>query len=349
MSQVATLRERLGQAIESFSNGSIAVVGDVAIDEMIYGATDRLSREAPVVILRHQRTDVVLGAAGNTAHNLAALGAQVGVIGVCGTDYNAGRLMAAMARDGVSTTDMVPDASRPTTTKTRLSGVANHSVTQQIVRIDAESREPVSKDIEAALINKIEALADTDAVILSDYALGVMTPAVLKAALGLLKRKPAPIIAVDSQQRLDSFQGATLLTPNQPEAERNLGYDLDSPERLAKGGAELLKRTHARAVLITRGAAGMSLFEHDQPVVHIPVFNRSEVFDVTGAGDTVIATMTLALATGATMPEAAMLGNLAASQVVRQFGAATVSPTELKTALDKLPDSVLENTVNACV
>ncbi|MBX2860638.1 MAG: bifunctional hydroxymethylpyrimidine kinase/phosphomethylpyrimidine kinase [Vampirovibrio sp.] len=344
------MKTQLSADIQRLNQGRVLVVGDVAIDEMTYGPTDRLSREAPVIILRHDRTDIILGAAGNAVHNIAKLGAKrAAVVGVSGKDYYCTLLLDALERDGIDATGLVQDESRPTTTKTRISGVANHSVTQQIVRIDRESRQPVSAAIENKLLDNITQLApEFDAILLSDYDLGVMTQPVIDHCR-VLAQKHGLVLAVDSQKELSLFGGATIMTPNQPEAEKNLGHALDTVEKVEAGGKKLLQQTGAQNLLITRSSEGMSLFESAGPetpqkteqVTHIPVFNRSDVFDVTGAGDTVVGTLTLAMATGANLINACVLGNLAASIVVTRFGSATTSTDELQDALTALPDEVL--------
>ncbi|MEB3245703.1 MAG: bifunctional ADP-heptose synthase [Vampirovibrionales bacterium] len=328
-----------------FKPARFAVIGDVVIDEMIYGDTARLSREAPVVILKHTRTNVVLGGAGNAAHNLAKLGANTCVLSVCGDDYNATRLRAALARDGVNADNLVADASRPTPTKTRISGTANHSVTQQIVRIDAESHVPIETEIEQRLIDALTRLApDLDAILLSDYGMGVITPRVIEACRRLSQQYNL-IWTVDSQRALSPFAGATLVTPNQPEAEQNLGYALTTDEAVLHGGADLLQQVGCQHVLITLGQRGMALFsQHESAPLMLPAFNKSDVFDVTGAGDTVIATVSLALASGYTPNQAVTLGNLAASLVVKQFGAATTTLQALNDAMQALP-AVAQGTV----
>jgi D-glycero-beta-D-manno-heptose-7-phosphate kinase len=334
---------QLHHAIDQLRTGRVLVVGDMVIDEMIYGNTARLSREAPVLILHHQHTDRLLGGGGNAAHNVAALGAQKTIVaGTSGADYYGQQLQDILHRDGIEALGLVADPSRPTTTKTRISGIANQSVTQQIVRIDRESKVPITEAIEAQLIDRIVALApQLNALLLSDYGLGVMTPAVIAACQKVAKAYQLPL-TVDAQTGLERFQGVSILTPNQPEAELSLGYSIEAMDDLLKGGQQLLAKTQAQAILITRGSAGMSLFERSGAVTHIPPFNRSEVFDVTGAGDTVIATLTLALATGTPLPLAAILGNLAASIVVKRFGASVTSAPELHTALDALNATQLE-------
>lgn len=335
-------KSTLVSRIECFHQGKVMVVGDVAIDEMIYGETSRLSREAPVIILNHIQTDILLGAGGNAAHNLAALGAQkVTMVGVAGKDYYCSLLYEAMERDGVSTEGMVQDETRPTTTKSRISGRARQSVQQQIVRIDREASEPVSSKVEDALIERIVALApEHDAIIISDYKLGVVTSRVIETCNRIASSRNM-VLAVDSHRPLTLFGGATVATPNLPEVEENLGYALDTQERLVSGGMELKSRVNLQNLLITRGSDGMSLFESDGQVHHIPAFNKIEVFDVTGAGDTVIGTLALAMSTGATPLEASVLGNLAASIVVKKYGTAVTSTGEMLETLSNLDEGLL--------
>ena len=345
-----TLNPVFQQAFDDLSLGRVLVVGDMAIDEMVYGHTARLSREAPVLILDHQRSDVLLGAASNAAHNLSKLGSEfVSVVGVFGADEYGQKLLNAFTVAGVNTDGMGEDNTRPTTTKSRISGIANHSITQQIVRIDRESRHPLSPEQEQALIARLTMLApQVDAILLSDYGLGVVTPAVIQACRQLAKQHNL-VWTVDSQQDLRQFAGATVVTPNQPEAENNCGVPantLSDLMMLRMLGTQLLEAIQTQSLLITRGGEGMTLFGPPGCSCDIPVFNKSEVFDVTGAGDTVVATLTLSLAayrrkTGQ-QPDwsqillASTLGNLAASIVVRRFGVATTNPQELQEALENL-------------
>lgn len=343
------MKEMLSQLISKLGQGRVLVVGDLVIDEMVYGTTHRLSREAPVLILQHQRADIILGAAGNAAHNVSKLNAKrTATVGVAGKDYYCSLLMDALQRDGIDACGLIQDEARPTSTKTRISGIANHSVTQQIVRIDRESNAPISAEVENRLLDTLTRLApEFDAMLLSDYGLGVFTPTLI-AHCQMLAKKHGLIVAVDSQQDLALFQNATILTPNQPEAEKNVGFTLDTPEDVLRAGKILLEKTQAQSVLITRGESGMSLFERqpngaEPKATNIPVFNHSQVFDVTGAGDTVVGTLTLALTAGASLVEASILGNLAASIVVKRFGAATTNPEELQTALSTLDERLIEN------
>ncbi len=335
-------KERLSAIIDEFSSKTHAVLGDMVIDEMVYGHVDRLSREAPVIILRHHKTDVVMGGGANAVHNVAAYGATTHALGVWGDDYYAPQLKTVMQNAGIHTEGMVTDASRPTTTKTRLSGMVNFSVTQQMLRLDRESRKPLQDALNQQLKDRLDALLPhVNGILLSDYDLGVVNPSTITYVLDKAKRLKIPV-AVDSQGDLSQFTGATILTPNQPEAEKNVGFPLDSKDAIKKAGKLLLEKAHAQHVLITLGQDGMALFDAENACVSfIPAFNKQDVFDVTGAGDTVVATWLVAYASGASALEAAVLGNLAASLVVRIFGSAVTSQGELLKSLHNLDDSLL--------
>lgn len=330
-------KEELLKGIEKLSMPSVLVIGDMAIDEMIYGTTDRMSREAPVLILRHYNTKIILGAASNAANNIASLnGGKVSVIGTYGKDYYAPILLKTFKDSGINTEYMVEDESRATTVKTRISGSCSQSVTQQIVRIDRETVTPVSGEIEQKVIEQMEkAIPLHDAVILSDYNIGLLTDTVIKKAIELC-HKYNKIIVVDSQKDLDRFQGVTSMTPNQPDSEKFVGFFIKNQETLEKAGKEMLAKTNAESALITLGGDGMALFEKNGNYEKIPVFNKTDVFDVTGAGDTVVATYTLAMATGMSKKNAAILGNLAASIVIRYFGCATTTIPVLKSTIEKM-------------
>lgn len=330
-------KNRIGSIIQNLNKGRVLVIGDFAIDEMIYGQTHRISREAPVLILRHTHTKVILGAASNAAHNISMLSdGKVSALGVYGKDYHGPILIETLQNAGIDVSGMIIDPDKVTTTKTRISGSATQSVTQQIVRIDREETSPVKGDIEKQIIELIEEKApQVDAILLSDYGIGMMTPAIIEAATAAA-RKNGIFIAVDAQKDLARFKNITVMTPNQPDAEKTLGYELKDHETLLRGGKELLEKTNAEMILITRGSEGMSLFEKNGNISHIPVFNKTDVFDVTGAGDTVVAAFVLGLCAGATGTEAGIIGNLAASIVIRHFGCATTTREELKENMDKL-------------
>ncbi len=330
-------KEELLKGIEKLINPSVLVIGDMAIDEMVYGTTDRMSREAPVLILRHYKTKVILGAASNAANNIASLNCgKVSVIGTYGDDYYAPILLETFKKSGISTEYMIKDESRATTVKTRISGSCSQSITQQIVRIDRETIDELSPEIEAKVIEQMElAIPKHDAVILSDYNIGLLTENVISKAIELAK-KYNKIIVVDSQKDLDKFQGVTSMTPNQPDSEKFVGFFIKDKESLEKAGKEMLAKTNAESALITLGGDGMALFEKNGNFVKVPVFNKTDVFDVTGAGDTVVATYTLAMAAGLSKKNAAIISNLAASIVVRHFGCATTTIDVLKSTLEKL-------------
>lgn len=330
-------KEALLKSIENLSKPSVLVIGDMAIDEMVYGTTDRMSREAPVLILRHYNTKVILGAASNAANNIASLnGGKVSVIGTYGKDYYAPILLKTFKDAKINTEYMVEDSSRATTVKTRISGSCSQSITQQIVRIDRETIEPLSKEIEAKIVEQMErAIPVHDAIILSDYNIGLLTETVINKALELAK-KYNKIIVVDSQKDLDRFQGVTSMTPNQPDSEKFVGFYIKDAETLKNAGKEMLAKTNADSALITLGGDGMALFEKNGNFVKVPVFNKTDVFDVTGAGDTVVATYTLAMAAGMSKKDSAIVSNLAASIVVRHFGCATTTVDVLKSTLEKI-------------
>jgi len=327
----------LKSIIRKINKGRVLVIGDFAIDEMIYGQTSRISREAPVLILKHTHTNVLLGAASNAAHNISDLNAgKVAAIGVYGDDYYGPLLLDALNKAKIDVSLMVKDPSRVTTTKTRISGTSPQSVTQQIIRIDREVSDFISSDIESRVIDKINQSAGSfDAILLSDYGIGFVTDEIIQAATKAAKKHNL-VLAVDAQTDLTRFKGATVITPNQPEAENTLGYEIKDNDSLLRAGQELLDRTNSQMILITRGSDGMMLFEKDGKISNIPVFNKTNVFDVTGAGDTVVSSFILGLCAGATGQEAAIIGNLAASIVVRQFGAATTTISDLEENLEKL-------------
>lgn len=323
--------------IDALKSVRTLVIGDLAIDEMIYGTTARISREAPVLILKHTDTKIILGGGANAVHNAAALSTQkCAAIGVYGDDYHAPILLEALRKANIDTQYMVLDKNRPTTTKTRISGSSTQSVTQQIVRIDRELNEPVSKEVEDKVIEQIKkAVPEFDAVILSDYGIGMMTENIIRATIETA-RKHNVVVAVDAQSDLFRFKDATVLTPNQPDAEKAVGYFITNEKTLLSAGRDLLSQTNADMILITRGSYGMVLFMKNGEVHRVPAFNKTDVFDVTGAGDTVVATFTMGLASKAEPQEAMILGNLAASIVIRQFGCATTTCEELKQHIEEI-------------
>lgn len=329
--QLQILAPRLGELIDRFSHARVLVIGDLTLDEFLTGQVERISREAPVLIIRHEATRQVPGGGANAVFNLATLGAEVKVVGLVGKDDQGKALRDIFEGAGIDTQGILVDPHRPTVTKTRISGHARQSVTQQIVRVDRKSDQPPDLMIQEQLTDYIREQIDTvDAVVCSDYGDGVFTAPVIQAAL------LHPQTVVDTQKSLERYCGAMLFTPNLPEAEQAVGYAIASSQALTQAGQDLIRLTQARQILITRGDQGMSLFSPDGTEQQIPVFNPTDVFDVTGAGDTVVAALTLGVTVGASFWEAAVLGNLAASIVVRHFGTATTTAAALKTALHTL-------------
>jgi len=330
-------KNKIVSTIKNLHAGRVLVIGDFAIDEMVYGQTARISREAPVLILKHTHTNIILGAASNAAHNIATLNSgKVSAIGTYGDDYHAPILLSTLQKAGIDTSLMVQDASRVTTTKTRISGASTQSVTQQIVRIDREVNSPVSGEVEEKIVeNIVNAIPNFDAVVLSDYGIGMMTPKIIESTIKTA-RKHNIYVAVDAQTQLERFKGATVLTPNQPDAEKSVGYYITDEKTLLKAGHDLLEKTEADMILLTRGGDGMMLFEKNGNITNIPAFNKTDVFDVTGAGDTVVASFTLGLCAGGSGVESAIIGNLAASIVIRHFGCATTTQQELLENLEML-------------
>lgn len=329
--QLRAASERLFHLLEQFQQVKVLVVGDLTLDEFLTGEVERISREAPVLIIRHEHTRQVPGGGANAVYNLAKLGAKVKVAGLIGKDDQGQALRQIFEAEGIDTRGMLIDPDRPTVTKTRISGHARQSVTQQIVRVDRKSDDLPDPELQLQLADYIRSQLDTvDAVVCSDYGDGVFTTPVIEALLS------HQTTIVDAQSDLQRYAGATLFTPNLPEAEKAVGYAIASPQSLQQAGSDLLNLTQAQQMLITRGDEGMSLFNRTGEENHIPAFNRTDVFDVTGAGDTVVAALTLSLCAGASFWEAAVLGNLAASIVVRIFGTATTTPNEMKAALQAL-------------
>jgi len=319
--------------VRRFRRVRLAVLGDLVADEFIYGRLDRVSREAPVLILKYDSTEIVPGGAGNAAANAAALGAVVDVLGVVGADAAGRRLIEALPR-GAKTAGVVRAGGFVTPVKTRILAGGVHSAKQQVVRIDKAGsavRPAVARRVEQTLTRTLRRV---HAVIVSDYGAGLVTPALWRRAVGAARLRRLPVSLVDSRYALAGFTGMTACTPNEAEVEALLGIRInDDPAALERAGRTLLDRLKCKAVLITRGSRGMALFEPGRPTDQIPIVGSDEIADVTGAGDTVIATFTLAVAAGATFGEAARLANYAGGLVVMKRGTATVSADELLAAV----------------
>jgi len=332
-------KNKLITNVKNLAKPKVLVIGDLALDEMIYGDTERISREAPVLILQHTHTKLILGGASNAANNASVInGGKVSVIGVIGDDYQAEQLISAFHEANIDTSYLVKDKMRKTVTKTRISGSCSHSITQQIVRVDRQTNGFISGETEKEVLAKIEkAIPEHDAIILSDYHIGTLTQAVIDKAIELAN-KYNKIIVVDAQKDLDKYKNITSMTPNLPDAQKfvgpKFGLFVKDDKTMQKAGKKLLETCNAKSVLITCGSEGMVVFTQDGKISKIPVFNKSEVFDVTGAGDTVTSIFTMALAGGAEPEYAAIIGNIAAGIVVKHFGCATTTIEEILTVLD---------------
>jgi D-beta-D-heptose 7-phosphate kinase/D-beta-D-heptose 1-phosphate adenosyltransferase len=321
---------RARDLIAGFANLPVLVAGDVMLDRFIVGRVTRISPEAPVPVVHYESEHIRLGGAGNVANNIAALGGSVSLVGVIGRDDAAEKLQAALASVGVNLDGLVEDASRPTTEKVRVVTERN----QQVARIDYERDADIDGDVEREVVKAVWRLGSgAKALLVSDYLKGVVTRPVIEALidLGSAKESPAggaiPLIVDPKIPHLAYYDGATLITPNHHEAEAATHRRIHTDQDASEAARGFLARAGCEAVLITRGEHGMWLTGKDCEGA-IPSIAR-EVSDVTGAGDTVVATLALALAAGATLTEAAILANHAAGVVVGRFGPATLTPAEL--------------------
>jgi D-glycero-beta-D-manno-heptose-7-phosphate kinase len=320
-------------AIDGFAGRHVIVVGDLILDEYLFGKPGRISREAPVLILRFSERQVFLGGAANAAHNAHALGARVTPIGAIGPDGAGVELMALFRATGIATDGIVSESVRTTPMKTRIMAGGYQATRQQVVRLD---REPVGEPqptTEDALLARLTALAPrVDAIVISDYGYGTVTPRIFEHVKTIARCANA-VVSVDSRYQMPRFVGATAATPNEAELEQLTGMPAEDERTVEKAGRQVLERLDARLLLVTRGSRGMALLERDGATTFIPIHGTDEIADVTGAGDTVISTFTLALASGANPLQAATLANVAGGIVVMKRGTATVAPSELRQAI----------------
>ncbi len=317
---------RLVRIIDRFSKTRVLVVGDVMMDHYVWGNVTRISPEAPVPVVNVTRETVLLGAAANVVNNIRALGGDVGISGVIGHDDAGKQLQNLLHAQEIPTDGLIVEPGRPTTIKTRV--IAHH---QQVVRFDRETKEGISRETHRRIFEHVaeRAAEGLDAIVISDYCKGVVTKDLVRDIVRLA-RKRGIIVSVDPKiSHFGIYNGVTVLTPNTKEASLGARIEIEDEESLLRAGKGLITRLACDAVLITRGEHGMSLFEKGGRITHIPTV-ASEVFDVTGAGDTVISALTLALATGAKFADAATIANYAAGIVVGVVGTATVAPAQLK-------------------
>jgi D-beta-D-heptose 7-phosphate kinase/D-beta-D-heptose 1-phosphate adenosyltransferase len=325
-------RATIDGVIGRFAGRRVGVLGDVMLDRYLWGRVERISPEAPVPVVEIERESYSLGGAGNVGANLRALGAEAVLFAVIGDDEGGRTLQGELKRRGVDTQGIVEDAARPTTVKTRILAHA-----QQVVRADREERGDLAGAPLAALIAALErALPRCEALIVSDYGKGVIHRGTLDIALGVARNHGIPVCVDPKESHIDAYRGVGILTPNQHEAGYVQGRRVTDEASLAEVGWGLQKRLDAEAVLVTRGPDGMSLFERGGRYTYLPTVAR-EVYDVTGAGDTVVSVVALARAAGAELPMACHLANHAAGVVIREVGTASCTVPQLVASLDAAP------------
>jgi len=331
-----SLREndRLKKLVESFPNVTVTVVGDLVADEFVFGEISRVSREAPVLILKHRDRNVVPGGGANAVYNLADLGVNVLPVGVVGDDEPGKLLIRCFRHKHVPVSGVLRDKTYTTVTKTRILAGMSHSARQQVVRIDREPTQGPNRHLTRELVLAARKyVRASDALLISDYGYGAASPAIL----GAIREKGLNGIPVtlDSRYRMLEYSGVTAATPNEPEIEETTGGKIGQDwKALVAAGEQIMARMSLQSLLITRGRDGMVAFSKRHKPLDIPIYGSDEVADVTGAGDTVIATFTAALAAGGSTEEAAHLANYAGGIVVMKRGTATVSREELLHALD---------------
>ncbi|HEU4715180.1 MAG TPA: bifunctional ADP-heptose synthase [Pyrinomonadaceae bacterium] len=319
--------KRLIEIVRRFADRQILVAGDAIADQFLYGNISRVSREAPVFILRHEQTTTVPGGAANCAMNLASLGARVSLVAVVGRDEPGDELRRKLEAAGVDVKGVIVSDAVKTTTKVRILAGQSHSNRQQVIRIDYEGTPIGHGELRESIITGlVQRSAAADALIISDYNYGVIDDRVVS----LLRESSGKPILIDSRFRLSEFTGFTAATPNEDEVEHLIGRSIDSTDDLELAARTLKEQLKHKALLVTRGARGMMLLEDDGAPVHIPAVGSQQSVDVTGAGDTVIATFALAVATDASFADAARLANYAGGLVVMKRGTASVTAAELE-------------------
>jgi rfaE bifunctional protein kinase chain/domain len=332
--------ERLRKIVEAFPRITITVLGDLVADEFVFGEISRVSREAPVLILKHRERTVVPGGGANAVNNLADLGVNVLPVGAIGDDEPGRLLLKFFRHKRIPVSGVLKDKSYTTVTKTRILAGTTHNSRQQVVRVDREPENPPNQHLTRELfLAAREYLRASDALLVSDYGYGSASPAIVNALRQAGRRRVVLVpLILDSRYRLLEYSGATAATPNEPEVESALGIRIGRDwQKLTHAGKQVMDRMKLQSLLITRGRDGMVAFDQNHAPVDIPIFGSDEVTDVTGAGDTVIAAFSAALAAGATTEEAAQLANYAGGIVVMKRGTATVSREELLRAIEQAP------------
>ena len=319
--------------INKLKNINILIIGDMVADVYLKGNISRVSREAPVLVLEHAGEKVVPGGAANVVHNVATLGGQAFAVGLIGNDKAGSGLRDILNDKNVETTGLIAEENRPTITKTRIIAGGSATVSQQIVRIDQEMKSPILSQTEKNLINILNQVIDKiDAVVLSDYGSGMLSDKIRSFIIESCQEKNIKTI-VDSRYDILKFEGVSFVKQNEAEAAKAVGFELTSEDAVVTAGKILLEKLQAEGIIISRGEQGMSLIQDNGEIHHIPVVDKSEVFDVSGAGDTAVAAFILAIASGAKPVEATKIANFAAGIAVRKLGTATVSNEELNEVL----------------
>ena len=324
------MKNKLIKALENFKDKKILVIGDIMLDKYIWGDVSRISPEAPVQVVNVMKETFEAGGAANVANNVAALGGFPYMVGISGNDEAKNILMEEMRKKCINTEGIIQDKDKPTTQKIRIIGKS-----QQLLRVDYENKEYIHEDIESSILRFIEkSIKQSDVIVISDYAKGVITKKLSKKILDLSKQFKKPVIVDPKPKHKDFYKGVELITPNNNEASEMTDMEDGTTETVIQMGAKLINELDTN-VLITRGEKGMALFEKDNSVTHIPA-KAKEVYSLIGAGDTVVATIALAMASGADLKEAAFLANIAAGIKVGKIGTASVTTAEIKGELEKI-------------
>lgn len=330
-----SMRKDLIDSVHAMKGKKILVIGDMVADIYLDGRISRISREAPVLVLEQAGEKVVAGGAANVVNNIATLGGDVYGVGILGQDSGADGLVDILNKNGAHTDGLICDVGRPTISKTRIIAGGRATVSQQIVRIDKESKDPISPEKEAELLQYIDSiLPEMEGIVLSDYGSGTITTRIQEHLISFANIHNIPSI-VDSRYDITRFHGIKYVKQNDSELAGAVGRELSSEDELCAAGKELLTILDADGVLVTRGEQGMSLFERNGKVTHVPVTDKSEVFDVSGAGDTCVSAVILALAGGLPAAVATEISNYASGIAVRKLGTSTVSAEELLKVFSK--------------
>jgi len=318
------------EMLNRFKDATVLVVGDIILDEFIWGKVDRISPEAPVPVVTVNKETQLLGGAANVVNNIRSLGGRVFLSGLVGGDERGRKILSLLEEKGVPIGGVLIDPRRPTTAKTR---IVAHS--QQVVRFDREDRALISQGYADSLVSYVrDTMSHADTVVIADYGKGVVTEQLVQAVTHISKHQRKAVLLDPKINRFHLYRSITVVTPNSQEASLASGIEIVDERSLKEAGDRLLDRFNCQVVLVTRGEDGMALFERGKETILVPTAAR-EVFDVTGAGDTVIAIMALVLAAGASFGEAAVMANYAAGIVVGKVGTATVTPDELKEVINR--------------